>query len=129
MKSVRNIILSLWLLSLELSLLPAVFAETAKHVPDDQTLGSLQRDWEMATTQYREALKAKKNAVSKEIKRTQNAIEGEKDQNERQKIMEKMKSLTKEHEELSDKIRVISAGEVVRLSNTKDKVVAFLTHQ
>ena len=54
----------------------------------------------------------------------------------RQKLMDLLRNQRIQRDEVSDKIRVISAGQVVKLSNsvkkmsgTKDKVIAFLSHQ
>ncbi len=71
----------------------------------------------------------KKDFIYSEIKQTEASLVAEEDKEKRKNLIDHLKDLQNQHDELSDKIRVINAGEVVKLSNTKDKVVAFLTHQ
>ncbi len=113
-----------------LLVIPAGFAEEVKPaLTQDQQLEAVHQTWITATGQYRDALKAKKDSVAKEIKVLEDSISLEKNRDERKKLMAEMKKRSAEEEDLSDRLRVISAGEVVQLSNTKDKIIAFFTHQ
>lgn len=98
-------------------------------VTEEQPLETLRQNWITARTQYREALKIEKDHIAGKIKAVEFAMDEEADKQGRKRMMAEMKRLIKEHEEVNDNIRVISAGDVVQLSNTKNKIVAFLTHQ
>lgn len=118
-----GLLLALWFM-------PKASAEEIKPaLNQDQQLEVIHQTWMMATTQYRDALKVKRDSVSGEIKNLENSISAEKNREERKKLMAIMKKYSTEREDLSDRLRVISAGEVVQLSNTKNKIIAFFTHQ
>ena len=103
---------------------------------DDPKLEELGKSCKAVTSEYKDALKVKKNFIADEIKQTEESLVAENDKAIRQKLMDLLRNQRIQRDEVSDKIRVISAGQVVKLSNsvkkmsgTKDKVIAFLSHQ
>ncbi len=98
-------------------------------VVDDPKLEELGKSCKAITSEHRAALKEKKDFVYSEIIQTEASLVAEDVKEKRMALVDRLKDLQNQHNDLSDRIRVINAGEVVKLSNTKDKVVAFLTHQ
>lgn len=103
------------------------FAQAAD--PNDKKVEKASKQWEKAQTDYRDALKEKRNYLDKEIDRLENLIENQDDKIERKKLISDLNNRLEEREFLRDELDIINAGEVVKLSNAKNKVIAFLTKQ
>ena len=97
--------------------------------PLDEKVEEASKQWEKAQTEYRDALKEKRESLDKEIDRLEKLIENQDDKAERKKLLEELNSRLQEREFLRDELDIINAGEVVKLSNAKNKVIAFLTKQ
>lgn len=95
----------------------------------DPKLEELGKNCKTITSEYRSALKEKKDFVDSEMQQTEDSLAAEEDKEKRKKLVEWLRDLKNQHDELSDRLREINAGEVVKFSNTKDRVIAFLTHQ
>lgn len=96
---------------------------------DTPKLETLEANVDEFTAIYKSALEKKRDYVDEQISQTRDALVTETDAQKRRDYADHWDDLRNQSDELSDKIRVINAGEVVKLSNTKDRVVAFLTHQ
>lgn len=94
---------------------------------DSPKLEELAAHYKESTSIYKSALEKKKDYVEEQIRNTKEAIVTEADTQKRRELADLWENLTNQLNDLSDKIRIINAGEVVKLSNTKDKLVAFLT--
>lgn len=51
----------------------------------------------------------------------------ESDKDVREDLLERLRDLESDREDLNDELRVINAGRIVEISNAKNKVVAMLT--
>lgn len=96
---------------------------------DDPRLEELDKNSKAITSEYKAILESKKNFIDDEMERTEDSLVAEDDKEKRKKLVDHLRDLKKQHDELSDKLRMINASEVVKLSNTKNKIVALLTHQ
>lgn len=100
--------------------------EPQKHPASLEEVG---KQYDELSSSYRESLKTKKSEVEDAMKSKEEALITETHEEKRVALVNDLRSLRDEREDLNDKIRVINAGEVVKLSNKKDKVIAFLTNQ
>lgn len=96
---------------------------------DDPKLEELSKNFKAITSEYRDALKVKRDFIREEIKLKEDSIASQGNEVARKEMVVQLRDLKNQYDELSDEIRAINAGEVVKLSNTKDKVIAFLTQQ
>lgn len=126
MKNISRIITVLVLIGLWF--MPAAAAEEVKPSAE-QKLKILYDKFSDAREEYREALKAYLRDVAKERKSLLEILPKEQSETARKEMLSRIEWLGDQELELNDKLRVISAGEVVELSNKKDKIVSFLTHQ
>ncbi len=94
---------------------------------DSPKLEELAAHYKESTSIYKSALEEKRNYVDAQIRQTQDSLIMETDEQKRRVLVDNWEDLKNQLNDLSDKIRIINAGEVVKLSNTKDKLVAFLT--
>ncbi len=97
--------------------------------PVDKKVEQASKQWEKAQADYRDALKEKREFLDKEINRLEKLIEDQDDKIERKKLLDNLNDRLQEREFLRDELDIINAGEVVKLSNAKNKVIAFLTKQ
>jgi len=96
---------------------------------DDPKLEELGKNCKAITSEYKTALTAKKDFVKSEMKRIEDSLVAEDDKEKRKELVERLRDLKNQYDKFKDKLQVINAGEVVKLSNKTNKVVAFLTKQ
>lgn len=96
---------------------------------DTAKMEELAANYKSSTAIYKSALEKQKNAVGEQIRKTENSIVTEPDEQKRRVLVDHWGDLKNRLNDLNDKIRIINAGEVVKLSNAKDKLLAFLTYQ
>jgi hypothetical protein len=117
-----------------LLLISFVFLALIGHAADerqelDQRLEVLQKEWEKTSDAYKAALIEKRGLIEKEIEEGEKLVKKEQDKDLRKTLLKAVKDLRAERAGVNDKIRIINAGDVVRFSNGRNKVLATLTGQ
>lgn len=109
--------------------LPSSSAESEEPLSNDDDLDRLGKIYDKARQEYRDALKAHRKQVDRRMEQIEEAVEEEDSEDVRKDQIEEIRHLRALREELNDSIRVINAGDVVKFSNTKNKIVKMITRQ
>lgn len=99
------------------------------NVEDEQGLSKLEKTWSKGRIDYRDALKKKARFLEDEINRIENLLVIEDNKAERRKLVEQLQDFTVALEEVRDTLDVLNVGDVVQISNTKNKIMRFLTRR
>ncbi len=101
-------------------------APSVSKAPD---LQSLEKSWQESRNKYRDALKEKRDSIQKEIEQKEGALEKEGDGHERKTLLDAVRGLRSERENVNNKIREINATDVVKFATGRDKILSTLTGQ
>lgn len=104
----------------------ALAEEPVSKAPDLELLG---KSWKESRNNYRDALEEKRGSIETELQQKENLLVEEGDAHERKTILDTLRSLRSERDDLNDKIRAINAGDVVKFANGRDKIISTLTGQ
>ncbi len=122
----KKILLALLILFAGLQGFAAAEEPAVSNAPD---LAALKKSWEESRSNYRNALKGVRDGVQKEIDLKENALEKEGNGGTRKTILDALRSLRSERDDLNSKIREINASDVVKFATGRDKILAALTGQ
>ncbi len=92
-------------------------------------LEALKKSWEESRNSYRDALEEKRALLETTLREKEKMLEEEQNAPTRKIILDDLRNLRTERDEMNDKIRAINAGDVVKLANGRDKIVSTLTGQ
>lgn len=97
--------------------------------PKNPDLKALAKSWEESRDIYRDALKANLKALQETVKQKEILLENENDSAIRKVLLEQMRGIQAECDDLNTKIREINASDVVKFSTGRDKIFSALTGQ
>ncbi len=79
-------------------------------VADGPKLEKLDENYKTAASKYRTVLKAKKDSVNYEMKQTEDSLIAEDDTAKRKRLVEHLRGLKGQYDQLKDNLQVINAG-------------------